>query len=216
MSEVKLQVEKRETRGKEAAKKLRREGKIPGIYYFQGQEAIALAVDEKQLHGVVSGEGSVVDLQVGKGKILPSIIKDVQWHPVTSEPVHVDFLGVKLDEAVVVEVPLSVVGTSKGVKNAGGVLQQVHRYVEVECLPLDIPEHIEVDISDLDINDTVHASDLHFDKGQIVTDPDTLILSILPPRVEVEVEEEEAVPEGEEEAEPEVVGKGKKEQEEEE
>lgn len=210
MAEAILKVEARDTTGKKAAKDLRRAGKIPGVYYFHGQQNISLAVDRKMLHAAMTSEASVIDLDLGKGKKLPTIIREIQWDPITAAPIHVDFLGVKLDEEVTVEVPLHLVGTPVGVRVNGGVLQQLLRSIEVECLPLDIPEHIEVDVNELDINDTIHVSDLKVEKVKILNEPDTLILSILPPRLEEEPAAAEAAEE--EPAEPEVIGKGKQEE----
>lgn len=211
-SDTKLKVVAREGTGKGYARELRRQGMIPGVYYYHGQEAKAISVDVKLFHTIASGKGSVVDLQIGRAKILPSIIRDIQWDPLTGHPLHVDFMGVNLDEKIVVEVPLHFVGTSTGVKNKGGVLQTMIRAVEVECLPLEIPDFIDVDLTDLDIHDSVHVGVLKADKVKIVSDPDSVIVTVVPPRLEVE-EVPEEVEAGEEQEEPEVVSKGKKEEE---
>lgn len=212
MSEVNLQVTGRDEAGKKSAKRLRRQGFIPAIYYSHGQEAVPLAVNAKLFKNILAGDSNVIDLDFGKDKPMPSIIKDIQWDPVTSEAIHIDFLGVKLDEKVVVEVPINFVGTARGAKN-GGIVQMLLRAVEVECLPLDIPEHLEVDISELDIQDSLDVSVLHNDKVTILTEPDTTLVTVLPPRLETE---EEAAESEEEAEEPEVVGKGKREEEDEE
>ncbi len=210
MSEVKLKATKREGTGKQVAKKLRRNGLIPAIYYFHGQDSIPIAIDAKGFQTMLSEEVTIVDLEFDNGDVLPSVIREIQWDPVTTKPLHVDFLGVKLDEAVTVEVPLHLVGTPNGVKNQGGVLQFLVRAVEIECLPRDIPEHIEVDVSGLNVHDSITVGDLETPNFQIITDPETVIASVVPPRIEVEAEEAEV----EEEQEPEVVSKKKEEEEE--
>ncbi|RMD99097.1 MAG: 50S ribosomal protein L25, partial [Calditrichaeota bacterium] len=182
MAEFNLKAFAREETGKKVAKKLRRQGKIPAVYYFRGQEAKPLVVDVKNLSSILSSEASVVDLEMEDGQMLPSIIREIQWDPITSEPIHVDFFGVKLDEKVVVEVPVHLVGTANGVKNQGGVLQFLARTVEIECLPREIPEHIEVDISDLNVHDSITVGDLAKQNYEVVSDPDTVIASIIPPR----------------------------------
>ncbi len=210
MSEVALKAEYRDIVGKRSSKKLRRLGKIPAIYYSHGNEAVPLAVDRKEFHAVATGEVSIVDLQFEDGKRMPGVIREIQWDPVTLEPVHVDFLGVTYGEAMEVDVHIHLTGTPVGVKEQGGVLQFLTRTVTIEVLPKDIPDHIEVDVSHLKVHDTLTVADLDQSTYKIVDDPDTVIASVVPARVEVEAEPAEA----EEEAEPEVVGKAKKEEEE--
>lgn len=211
MSEVALSVSAREKIGKSEAKRLRREGMVPGVYYFHGKDAMHFAVDSKILRGILSSDNNVIDIKLGRRKALPSIVKEIQKDPISGQLLHIDLMGVNLDEKVIVEVPVHIVGTAVGSK-AGGVLQVSLRHIEVECLPLDIPDAIDVDVSELDINDSISVSVLQVDKVEILNDPDTTIASVLPPRLEEELEEEEE--EIDEEAEPEVVGKGKKEDEE--
>jgi large subunit ribosomal protein L25 len=125
----------------------------------------------------------------------------MQWEPVAGSPLHVDLLGVKLTEKIAVDLPIQLVGTAIGVKQNGGLLQHLLRDLEVEGLPLDIPEYLEVDINDLDIGDGVRVSDLSLDKLTILTDPSQSIVIVSAPKaVEEPVEEEEEV-EGEGEAE---------------
>ncbi len=210
MSEVALKAEYRDIVGKRSSKKLRRLGKIPAVYYSHGNEAMPLAVDRKEFYAVVSGEVSIVDLQFEDGKRMPGVIREIQWDPVTLEPVHVDFLGVTYGEVMEVDVHIHLTGTPVGVKEQGGVLQFLTRSVTIEVLPKDIPDHIEVDISHLKVHDSLTVADLDQSTYKVVDDPDTVIVSVVPARVEVEAEPAE----GEEEAEPEVVGKAKKEEEE--
>ncbi len=208
MVEVTLKADYREGVGKSHSRRLRREGRIPGIFYTAGEEAIPVAVDRKEFYTVVTGEVSIVDLEFSDGKRRPGVIRDIQWDPVTMEPLHVDFLGVKYGETVTVDVHIHLKGTPNGVKNQGGVLQFNVRTVTIEVLPKNIPDHIEIDVSDLNVHDSITVADMDQSTYKIVDDPDTVICTVLPARVEAELPAEEALEE--EEAEPEVVGKEKK------
>jgi len=208
MSEIVLTVEKREATGKQVSKRLRRQGRIPGVYYIHGEEAVPFSVDEKQVHQLLRTDASIVDLQFESGKKVKCILRDVQWHPLQDRPVHVDLMGVKMTEEIEVDVPIHLVGEPVGVKRDGGVLQQNVREITVQCLPGDIPEHLEVDISHLEVGGALHIADLELEKVKILNDPTQSIAVVVPPRVEVAP----AGPEEEEGVEPEVVGEEKKEE----
>ncbi|RMF66136.1 MAG: 50S ribosomal protein L25 [Calditrichaeota bacterium] len=205
MSELVLSVEKREATGKKISKQLRREGKIPGVFYFHGQDSVPVAVDEKELRNVIHSEASIIDLDFDGKKKTKCVIREVQWDPVYGHPLHVDFMGIKLTEEVTVDVPVHVVGTAVGVKDGGGIMQHILREITVQCLPLDIPEHIEVDVTELEIGDAIRVEDLKLDKVKILSEPSQSIVVIRPPTVVAEptVAAEELEEEG---AEPEVVG----------
>ncbi|RMD90219.1 MAG: 50S ribosomal protein L25 [Calditrichaeota bacterium] len=208
MIEMSLNVELRKQIGKKFTHQLRREGKVPGVYYFHGEDTIPVAVDEKELKSVLHSEASIVDLVFNNGKKTKGVIREIQWDPVYGKPLHVDLMGVKLTETVTVEVPLHLVGDPIGVKQGGGILQQQLRMLEIEALPLDIPEHIDVDVSNLGIGDSFHVEDLKLEKVKILTEPSHSIAVVLPPTVVAEPTVEEEV---EEEAEPEVVSQKKEE-----
>ena len=212
MSEVLLDLEKREKVGKQSSKQLRRAGKVPGIYYTHGQESIPVVIDGKQLYTAIHTEASIIDLNFDSGDKAKCVIRDIQWHPVSDNPIHVDLLGIKMTEKVHVEVPIHLVGNPVGVKQEGGVLDQIMREISIECLPADIPEHLEIDITNLEIGDSVKIEVLTIEKVRILSDPSQAIAVVRPPRVVAE--EEEAVEE--ELAEPEVVGEKKADSEEEE
>ncbi len=216
MSEVGLEIQKREVVDKKVNKQLRSEGKIPGIYYMHGEDSIPVAVDAKQLKLMIQSEASIIDLRFdGDKKATKSVIREIQWDPLDGHPLHVDFMGIKLTEKVTVDVPVHIVGTSIGVKQEGGITQHIIREVSIEALPLDIPERIDVDITDLNIGDSVRIDDLSIDKVKILTDPTQSIVVIRPPTIIEEPEvEEEGLEEGEELAEPEVIGEKKEESEE--
>ncbi|MFQ5753025.1 MAG: 50S ribosomal protein L25 [bacterium] len=211
MAELVLNLEKRKDVGKKANKQLRKMGKIPGIYYIHGEESIPFVINAKQLHNVIHTETSILNLKFDSGKNAKCVIRDIQWDPVNDQPLHVDFMGIKLTEKVQVEIPIHLVGTPVGVKQEGGVLQQIIRELSIESLPMDIPEHVEIDVSHLNIGDTCRVEELNIEKVKILSDPSQSIASVRPPRVVVEptVEVEEEI------VEPEVVGQKKEEGEEE-
>jgi len=217
MSESGFEVQKRDVVGKKANKQLKKEGKIPGIYYIHGEDSIPVAVDAKQLKTLIQSETSIIDLKFdGDKKLTKSIIREVQWDPLYGHPLHVDFMGIKLTEKVHVDVPVHIVGIAVGVKQEGGIMQHIIREISIEALPLDIPEHIDVDITDLDIGGSVRIDDLSIDKVKILSDPTQSIVVIRPPTIIEEPEvEEEVLEEGEEAAEPEVIGEKKEESDEE-
>lgn len=204
----------REGRGKGAARQSRREGRIPGVLYGHGEDSVPLSVDAHELQKLVhaiSIENTIVDLDMGSGEPYKVLIRELQRHPVRDEFLHIDFFHVAMDEKIQVEVPIVLVGTPTGVKNKGGVLDHQLRELEVFCLPGSIPEKIELDVSDLDIGDSIHVSDIQLPDVEILTELDRAVVAVLAPTVmEVEEVAEEAL------AEPEVIGRGKEAGEEEE
>ncbi|HEY7472523.1 MAG TPA: 50S ribosomal protein L25/general stress protein Ctc [Gemmatimonadota bacterium] len=198
----------REGTGKGAARTSRREGRIPGILYGHGEESVSLSVDATELQKLVhsiSIENTIVDLDMGKGEPYKVLIREVQRHPFRDEFVHIDFFHVAMDEMIQVEIPIVLTGTPTGVKNKGGVMDHQLRELEVFCLPGNIPERVELDVSHLDIGDSIHVSDIELPDVEVLTDLDRSVVAVLAPTV-IEVEEapaEEAI------LEPEVIGRGK-------
>jgi len=213
--EIVLNANKREDIGKKGSKQLRRAGRVPGVYYIHGEASIPVAVDGKELRDVIHSEASIIGLKVDGGKVTQSVIRDIQWDPIYGDPLHVDFMGINLKEKLQVTLPLYVVGTPQGVSQDGGILQHIVREIEVECLPLDIPEHLEIDVSHLEIGDAVRIEDLPVDKEkvEILNEPDQTVAVVRPP-VSIPEPEEEALEE--EPTEPELIGEKKEEGEEEE
>ena len=208
-----LKLEKRTEKGKSANRKLRREGYLPAIMYGHGEEPQLVKVkrvDFDRLFKATKGESVVLQLKLGRSKKL-SIIKEVARHPVTGEPLHVDFHILHKGEAVEVAVPVLLVGTPRGIK-LGGVLEHILREVTVKAKPSDIPPHIEIDVSELGIGDSIHVKDIKLEGVEILEDPEETIVTVLAPRkaveevaapaaeeeVEAEAEEEEAGEAGEE------------------
>lgn len=211
MSESILNAQKREEINKKGTKAIRREGRIPAIYYFHGQDSTPLSIDEKEFRGILSSDSNIIELAFEDNKKTKCIVRDIQWDPVSSKPVHVDFLGIKMTEKITMQIPVNLIGTATGVKNEGGIQQQLLRELEVEALPADLPEHLDVDVTELGLGDAIHVSDIEINKVKILNDPEQSIVSISHPRVEEEVEEDEV----EETTEPEVIGEKKDEEDEE-
>lgn len=208
MSEVVLNAEVRTNTGKHA-KQSRAKGMVPGIYYSRGEKNINVHVPATSLNQFVfTGEAHIIDLRLADGSSHKCILRDVQFDPVTDQPVHFDLQGLKENEKLNIEVPVALVGgTPKGVRD-GGMLQHFLHKIRVSCLPKDIPEKIEINVLDLGINEFVHVRDLNVPNVTFAEAADNAVVGVMPPHV---VKEEEAAPAAEETAkEPEVVAKGKK------
>lgn len=215
MAEVTLKVEKRESGGKAVAKRMRSEGKIPAVIYGHGEETVPLSLDGKIFHGILHahyGENVIFDVQIpGHKKALKAIIREVQHNPSDGEILHVDFQHISMTEKITVRVPVVLVGSPEGVRNKGGILEHILHELEVECLPTDIPEHIEANVADLDVGDSIHVSDLSVEKVKVLTEEARSIATVVPPTIiKVPVEEEEILAE-EMVEEPELVEKERKE-----
>jgi len=198
MSENILRAEMRELTGKEISKKMRREGKIPGVFYSRSEKSIPIILDERELMKVLVSESGLLDIQIDKKKKRKAIIKEVQTDPVKQTLVHVDVMGVKLKEKVTLAVPIHCVGEAVGVKEDGGILHQVLREIEVSSLPLDLPEHIEIDVSELGIGDSITLDSIKIENVEILGEPNQSIVHVITPTV---IKEEEEVVSEEEEGE---------------
>ncbi|OQX87870.1 hypothetical protein B6D60_03115 [candidate division KSB1 bacterium 4484_87] len=196
-TDISLSLVSRAETGKENAKKLRREGKIPGVFYAHGEKSVPIVVEDRELAKVIAQVGGLIDVQIDGKKKRKAIIKDVQSDPITNKFFHVDIMGVHLKEKVTVTVPLHVVGDPVGVKDQGGILHQYSHEIDVSCLPLDIPDHVEVDVSELNIGDSITIGDIKIENVTIVGEEEQPLATILAPTVSKEPVEEE---EGEEEA----------------
>ena len=216
---IKLKAALRKESGKEKVKKLRREGWIPGVIYGHGEETLSIKIKEEDLKKVIHNlpsESTVIEVDVGKKKF-NALFQEVTRDVFTDRIIHVDFHILHKGEKVWVKVPIHLTGECKGVKE-GGIIDFVVREVEVECLPKDIPERIEVDITDLGIGDSFHIGDIDTGgKFTIDMDPHTPIVTIIMPKKmeAVVAAEEEALEEVSEIEEPEVISRGKEVEEEE-
>jgi large subunit ribosomal protein L25 len=183
---------------------MRREGVVPGVVYSGGSEATPFEVSERDVRGILSEGAALFDLEIDGGKAVPVVIKEEQHHPVRGSIQHLDLMQVKLDEAIQAEVALELEGVddAPGVKG-GGVLEHVTREIPIEALPTEIPDNITVDVSAMEINDTLSLATVTPPEGvKFVAEEleEITIVTVSPPRVE------EAAPELEED--PELVGEG--------
>jgi large subunit ribosomal protein L25 len=205
----------REQRGKNEARRLRLMGKVPAVLYGGKGDAIALAVNTKQVSAILrseSGHNTLFQVDLG-GKYEPAIVKDWLTDPITGKLLHVDLIRVAMDVRMRVEVPVHTFGEPSGVKVQGGVFETVEREVEVECLPADIPSEFRVDVSGLALNQALRAKDLPIDtvKIKLITDPERVIAHVVTLKVEEEKPAEAVAADAAAPAEPEVIKKGKKE-----
>lgn len=184
MEIVKLEASPRPASGKSLAKRLRREGKIPAVAYGKQLAATSLAVSPKSLLKVLGsdhGQNSVLELVLDGGKPITAMIRDYSYHPVSRELLHADFIEIKLDHPVDVEVPFECTGKAAGIVQ-GGVLRQVYRKLPVRCLPEKIPTKLEHDVTPLNMGDNVKASELKLPDGVVVRlPPEQTIAGIVAP-----------------------------------
>jgi len=208
-----LEAEVRETGSKKSSKLVRNSGKIPGVYYSKHDTPIHLAVSEKAINPLVyTSETHLISLRVD-GKEFDCVIKDIQFDPITDKVVHFDLIGLTSGETFQLEVPVQLHGTPVGIKE-GGIIQHLIHKLEIECLPKDIPQRIDIDITELRIGDAIHVKDLTLENITLLNPEDSVIVSVAHPKVEKEPVEGEEITE-EEPTEPEVIGKGKEEEKEE-
>ena len=203
MEQVSLKATVRAEKGKQAVKKLRGRGFIPAVVYHRGDEPVSISVADKEISRIIrsaEGENVLINLTIEKekkSKPRPVIIKEVQHDPVKRSILHVDFNEISLTEKIVVEVEVTAVGEPVGVKQDGGLLDHPLRQVKVRCLPTDIPKHIDVDVSALKLNDSIHVKDLKAsDKLEILNDPESLLFQVK--LHEEKIEEAPAVAEAQE------------------
>jgi large subunit ribosomal protein L25 len=199
-------VRERDVRGSAESRRLRRQGLIPGVLYGRGKKPHAITVPQRELRRVLSGSSglhAILDVVLeGQKTAHPSILKEYQLDPLRGGLIHVDLQEVRLDQPIQAQVVVSLVGEAAGVKE-GGVLSQVTREITVEALPLEIPEHLDLDVSGMQIGDTLRLADLTAREGvAFLDDPETVLATVTQPTrfVEPEVEEEEGeeLAEGEE------------------
>jgi large subunit ribosomal protein L25 len=196
-----LTVAPRSERGKNAARALRRSGRVPAVMYGHGEETREISVDALELERLLSSisvENTLIDLRLDGGATARALIREVQWHPFKPIVLHVDFLQIHAGEAIKLDVPVRLLGPPIGVREHGGVLQQSLHELHVECLPRHIPEVVEVDVAGLEIGDAIYVRDIQLPNVTILNDVDLAICSVTGPTVaalpeEPEVEEEEGV-----------------------
>jgi large subunit ribosomal protein L25 len=202
---------------KNAARRVRVAGKIPGVIYGAKEPSVAVELDPKQILRILhsdSGHNTIFDVDVKGSARVKAMIVDWQYEPIKGSLLHIDLKRIAMDKLMVVEVPIHLEGIPIGVKAEGGLLDQVLREVEIECLPGDIPAHIALDVTGMKLHDVVRVSDLpHGGKFKFITDEDATVAHVTVIKEEV-VAEPDAVAAAVSPAEPEVVKKGKQETEE--
>lgn len=207
---ISLEARERDVRGKNASRRLRAQGLVPVTVYGGGQEAASTTIVKREFaaHLRNHGRNKIFTLNF-MGTSTPVKIADLQVDPVKGTLMHADLMRISLTEKTTFEVPIKIVGESVGVKNSSGVLDVVTHSLDIRCLPTDLPESIEVDVTPLEIGDHLRLKDLKLsDQIEMLSDPETVLATVVAPRVE-----EEVAPPVEAAAEPEVIKKGKAEEE---
>ena len=213
-----VEAQPRQADGKNVARRVRKSGRVPAIVYGAKKEPVAVSVDPKQISRVLhsaSGHNTIFDLQLGGGHEKAMIV-DWQYEPIKGALLHIDLKRIAMDQRLQVQVPIVLKGEAAGVKQQGGILEQVLREVDIECLPADIPASIEADVSELVFGQVLRVADLPQFEGKVkfITDPDqavahiTAVKEVVTPTPEAAAAEAAAAP-----AEPEVIKKGKQEEE---
>jgi large subunit ribosomal protein L25 len=210
--DITVAAEPRETRGKNDARRLRAKGLAPAVLYGTGKDSVALAVSPKEMMKVLtssSGHNTIFNLAVTQGETTPVMIVDWQFHPVKESLLHVDLKRIDPAKTMTVKVPVHLVGSAKGVKSQGGLLEVANREILIECLPDDIPAAFDFDVTELVIGSYVRAQDIALTGSmKLVSSPDLVVAHLVAPRAEAAAEATDEA----KAAEPEVVKKGKKEE----
>ncbi len=208
MAVIQMKGARRAGVGKGHARKARAAGHIPGVLYGHGETPQAVAVESREFSTAMrlnKGGNAIVALDLGDGEVT-ALVRAVQLDPVSHRVLHIDFQHISLSETIHVEVPVHLVGTAIGVKDGGGILEAITRELTIRCLPTAIPASLDVDVSKLEVGQSLHVRDLSFEGVEIETDGDITVATVVAPTVEVEPVAAEGAA-----AEPEVVGaKGKK------
>ena len=214
-----LEATARDTIGKNEARRTRRDGKVPAVLYGgDGNRATSIAVDPRALLRILhseAGQNTLISLKLAGAGDTRVLVKDFQLDPITHSVLHADFYRVAMDKVLQVTIPVTVRGEPKGVKQQGGVLEFIRREIAIECLPGDIPEHVEIDISELMLHQGIRVRDVPVDpKWKPLTEGDAMLAHVIMPRAEEAPAPAEAAAAPAATAEPEVIKKGKKEEEE--
>ncbi|MFA6470597.1 MAG: 50S ribosomal protein L25 [Candidatus Latescibacterota bacterium] len=207
MAEAYLKAQIRTGKGKQVSKHLRNEGLIPGVLYGPGETPSLLSLDSKELISLLHtfGRNVVVDLTVGdKKKKVKAFIYEIQHDPLSGDVMHIDLKHISLKEKMHVTIPIRIVGIPFGVKNEGGLLEHILHSVEILCFPVDIPDDIKVDVTNLHTGEGIHVNDLPHDKFEFLAEQDATVVHVVAPKIVAVEEPTEAVT-----AEPEVINEKK-------
>ena len=176
--QFKLTVEKRDLKGNKALRQLRQDMKIPGVYYSYDGNNILFQISNNEIKNAIQSGANIFTVNVG-GKEQNVIFKSVQYHPVTEQIIHIDLYGVDMNKPISIKIPIIYVGTPSGVSTEGGVVVTNLNEIEISCLPSDIPENIEVDISNVALGENIQAGDVDLgDKFKLVTMQDSTLMSV--------------------------------------
>ena len=212
----------RDSRGKNEARRTRREGRVPGVLYGTGgdasrTEAKVIAVEPKALLKILhsqSGANTLISLKLDGEGDARVLVKDYQIDPVTHQILHADFYRINMNRALQVTIPLVVKGEPKGVKQQGGILEFIRREIEIECLPADIPEHVEIDVSELMLHQGIRVREIATNAAwKPLSDPEMMIVHVISPKAEEVAAVADVVAAPVATAEPELIKKGKKDEE---
>jgi len=193
--QVKLAAQVRSETGRIAVNKIKSQGFVPAVIYAHNEKPVSLQVGARDIDTLLShavGEHLLVELEIAGGANRLAIIQEVQHHPVTQAVLHVDFHGVSADEEIESSIPVEAVGESVGVKSFGGILEQLVRQITIKCLPKDLPEVINVDVSALKVGDSLHVKDLPLPAGVTAVDTDVTVFLVAEPNVAAEAPATEA------------------------
>jgi large subunit ribosomal protein L25 len=186
-NEHKIEINKRDDITPQGLKRLRREGNIPGVYYSSiSKDSFPISITKNDYNEAIKSGARVFNISVSNKK-QNVLFKSVQYHPVTEEVLHIDLYGIRMDQAITIKVTLQLIGDAIGVKEEGGIVNQPLNEVEIQCLPADIPDFIELDISELSIGDSLNASHIKLDeKFALITSEDSVAVSVTQPMKEIE------------------------------
>jgi len=196
-NEHKIDINKRDDISRQSLKQLRRAGNIPGIYYSaNSKESIPIFITQDDYNHAIKSGARIFNISVGDKK-QNVLFKSIQYNPVTDQVLHLDLFGVRMDQAITIKVTLQLIGDAVGVKDEGGILNQPLNEIEIQCLPADIPDFVELEISELGMGDSLNASDIKLDeKFKLITSKDSVVVSVTQPMKEiepvVELEEDES------------------------
>ncbi len=184
MSHISLNVQTRPT-GKRAAKDVRQAGLIPGIIYSRKQEPIAVTINPLEMRPVVyTAQAHLLTVTIDNNQTIECILKDISFHPMTDKILHFDFFGITADEPIIAKVPVKIVGNSKGAM-LGGIVQQITKKLVIKCLPKHLPNQVEVDVTELEIGNSLRLREVSWENLTMISTPDVILVSILAPRVRV-------------------------------
>ena len=210
MATASLSASARKGSGKGASRSLRRDGRLPAIIYGHAREPLSLSVPEREFERLLekfAAENTVIELSID-GAMSRTLIREIQRHPVRRNVLHVDFQELVAGERMVVRIPITLQGTPEGVRNNGGILSQILQELECRVDPLNMPGHIDVDVTNVSIGHSIHVSEITIPEGvEVLDDPESTICIVAAPKVEEEVPAAGAVPEAP--AEPELIRKPK-------